>query len=254
MAYFSGQGRVYLAQRDANGNALDLRWVGNVPDLKISLAVEKTEHQESSSGQRLTDFELITGKSGELTCTLETFSQENLELVLYGVSQSVAAGPVVAEPLAVGMVAGSLRLLAHQFVSAVTVEDSTPTTPKVLPTGQYKVHGPQGAVELLDGTTGGPYVQPFKVSYTRGAAQRLAMFRGAQPQLWLRFDGVNTADGNKRVIVDLYKVSVDPTKDLSLIGTEVQKFELVGKVLADTDKDADGEFGQFGRVIQQPAA
>jgi hypothetical protein len=250
MAYFSGQGRVYLAQRDANGNPLDLRWVGNVPDLKISLAVEKSEHKESHSGQRLTDFELITGKSGELTCTLEKYDQANLELVAYGVSQSVAAGSVDDEPLAVGMVAGSLRLLAHQFVSAVTVEDSTPGTPLVLPTTQYKVHGPQGAVELLDGTTGGPYVQPFKVSYTRGAAKQLAMFRAAQPQLWLRFDGVNTADGNKRVIVDLYKVSIDPTKDLSLIGTELQKFELVGMVLADTEKDADGELGQFGRIIQ----
>lgn len=253
MAYFSGQGRVYLAKRDDNGNALDLRWVGNVPDLKVSLAVEKQEHKESSSGQRLTDFELITGKSGELSCTLEDFNQDNLELVLYGVTQAVASGSVTAEPLGTGMVAGSIRLLANQFVSAVTVTDSTPTTPKTLPPEQYKVHAEQGAVELLDGTTGGPYVQPFKVAYTRGAAKRVGMFRGPQPQLWLRFDGVNTADGNKRVIVDLYKVSINPTKDLSLIGTDIQQFELTGMVLADITKDVDGDLGQFGRIVQPGA-
>lgn len=253
MAYFSGQGRVYLAERDANGNPLDLRWVGNVPDLKISLAVDKKPHKEASTGQRLTDFELIAGKEGELNCTLEDFSQDNLSLVLYAATQTVASGAVTNEPLATGMIAGSLRLLANQFVSAVSVVDSTPTTPKTLPTEQYKVHGQQGAVELLDGTTGGPYVQPFKVSYTRGAAVRSGMFKTAQPQLWLRFDGINTADGNKRVIVDLYKVSIDPTKDLSLIGEDIQKFELTGKVLADLTKEADSDFGQFGRIIQAGA-
>ena len=151
------------------------------------------------------------------------------------------------------MVAGSIRLLANQFVSAVTVTDSTPTTPKTLPPEQYKVHLQQGAIELLDGTTGGPYVQPFKVAYTRGSAKRVGMFRGPQPQLWLRFDGVNTADGNKRVIVDLYKVSINPTKDLSLIGTDIQQFELTGMVLADTSKDEDDDMGQFGCIVQPGA-
>lgn len=250
MAYFSGQGRVYLAKRSAVGQPLDLRWVGNVPDLKISLAVEKKDHKESSSGQRLTDFELITGKSGEVTCTLEEFSQENLELVLYGVTQDVTAGTVTGEALAVGVLAGSMRLLANQFVSAVTVTDSTPTTPKTLAVEKYKVHAQQGAIEFLDLTTGGPFVQPFKVAYSNGAAKRVGMFKAPQPELWLRFDGVNTADGNKRVIVDLYKVTVDPTKDLSLISEDVQKFELAGMVLADQNKDVDSEFGQFGRVIQ----
>ena len=51
MAYFSGQGRVYLAKRDDNGNAMDLRWVGNVPDLKVSLAVEKFQSTFAIAGE-----------------------------------------------------------------------------------------------------------------------------------------------------------------------------------------------------------
>lgn len=249
MSYFSGQGRVYLADRDANGNPLDLRWVGNVPDLKISLKVDKKSHKESHSGQRLTDFELVTGKEGELSCTLEDFSKDNLKLVVYGAHASVTSGSVTNEAFAAGVVAGSMRLLANQFVSSVVITDSS-GTPKTLDTAQYKVHASQGAVEFLDITTDGPYVQPFKAAYTKGAAVRTAMFKTAQPQLWLRFDGINTADQNKRVIVDLYKVSIDPTKDLSLIGDDLQKFELSGMVLADTSKEPDGELGQFGRIIQ----
>lgn len=66
--------------RDTNGNPLGLTFVGNVPDLKVSLSVETLEHQESQSGQRLTDLQLIKTKKGEFACTLEELIQTNLEL------------------------------------------------------------------------------------------------------------------------------------------------------------------------------
>lgn len=47
---------------DNNGRPLGLSYVGNVPELKVSLSVETLEHQESSSGQRLTDLQLIKTK------------------------------------------------------------------------------------------------------------------------------------------------------------------------------------------------
>ena len=40
MAYFSGQGRVFIGARDTNGNPQGLVFVGNVPDLKVSLSVK----------------------------------------------------------------------------------------------------------------------------------------------------------------------------------------------------------------------
>jgi hypothetical protein len=129
----------------------------------------------------------------------------------------------------------------------VTVKDSG-STPATLVSGtDYKVYPEQGAIELLN-VTG--FTQPFKVDYSYGAAKRLAMFKTAQPEVWLRFDGLNTADSNKRVIVDLYRVVLNPTKDFSLIGDDIQKFELDGRVLADLSKADTGPLGMFGRVIQ----
>lgn len=246
MAYFSGQGRVYLAQRDTAGNPLSLRWVGNVPDLKISLNVETIEHKESYSGQRLTDLQIIKSKDGEFSCTLEEFSSENFELSLFGQTSQVNSGSVTDEALPTGIADGDLRLLTHQFVSAVTVTDSA-GTPAVEGT-DYRVHAAQGAIEFLSVTH---FTQPFLVSYSYGAAKRTAMFKSAQPEVWLRFDGINTADGNRPVIVDLYRVAINPTKDLSLISDELQKFELSGKVLADVSKDVSGPLGQFGRIVMQ---
>jgi hypothetical protein len=51
------------------------------------------------------------------------------------------------------------------------------------------------------------------------------------------------------VILDLYRVAINPTKDLSLISEELQRFELSGRVLADTTKVNDPALGQFGRII-----
>ena len=47
MAYFSGQGRVYIGARDEFGNPAGLTFVGNVPELKVSLSVDTIEHQEA---------------------------------------------------------------------------------------------------------------------------------------------------------------------------------------------------------------
>ena len=247
MAYFSGQGRVYIGTRDASGNPQAMRWLGNVPELKVSLNVETIEHKESYSGQRLTDLSLIKSKDGEFSSVVEDFSIENLELTLYGQTSSVTAGTVTAEALPTGAVVGGIYLLANQFVSSVVVKDSA-GSPATLAAGtHYKVHAEQGAIEFLN-VTG--FTQPFKVDYAYGAAKRLAMFKSAQPEVWLRFDGLNTADGNNRVIVDLYRVVLNPTNDFSLIGDELQRFELTGRVLADTTKQETGPLGLFGRVIQ----
>jgi hypothetical protein len=248
MSYFSGQGRVYLAERDSSGDPQSLRWVGNVPDLKVSLNTETIEHKESYSGQRLTDLQLIKSKDGEFSCTLEDLSIENLELSLYGVTSAQVGGSVTDEALPVGVVVGQTWMLAHPFVSSVVVQDSA-GTPATLTAGtHYTVHANQGAIEFLN-VTG--FTQPFKVDYSYGAAKATAMFRSAQPELWLRFEGINTADANKPVIVDLYRVAIQPSKELALISDEIQRFELTGRVLADQTKDAAGALGQFGRIIMQ---
>lgn len=249
MPYFSGQGRVYIGARDANGNPQGLAYVGNVPDLKVSLSVETLEHQESTSGQRLTDLQLIKTKKGEFGCTLEELIAANLALALYGATADQGTGTVTAEALPNPITVGSLYLLAKQNVSAVVVKDST-GTPKTLPVGQYKANTKYGSLAINDKTTGGPYVEPFKVDYAYAAAQVTAMFTQPLPERWVRFEGLNTADGNREVVIDLYRVAINPAKELSVITNELMKFELSGQVLADTLKPAAGDLGQFGRIVQ----
>ena len=248
MAYFSGQGRVYIGARDANGNPQGLSFVGNVPELKVSLSVETLEHQESTSGQRLTDLQLIKTKKGEFSCTLEELIAINLGLALYGTTTEQVSGTDTNETLATPMSTGSLYLLAKQNVSSVVIKDSSPT-PKILPASQYQLNAKHGSLLINDITTGGPYVEPFKADYAYGAAQSTAMFTQPLPERWIRFEGLNTADSNREVVIDLYRVAINPAKELSVITDELLKFELSGQVLADTLKPAAGDLGQFGRIV-----
>lgn len=248
MPYFSGQGRVYVGARDNNGQPLGLSYVGNVPELKVSLSVETLEHQESSSGQRLTDLQLIKTKKGEFSCTLEELIAVNLGLALYGTTIEQTNGVVTGETLPNPVTVGNLYLLAHQNVSAVEISDAS-GSPQTLAAEQYRLNAKYGSLEILDKTTGGPFVEPFSVDYAYGAAQTTALFTQPLPERWVRFEGLNTADSNREVVIDLYRVAINPAKELSLITDELLKFELSGQVLADTLKSATGDLGQFGRIV-----
>ena len=172
----------------------------------------------------------------------------NLALALYGTTTTITPGTVTGELLPNPVTPGSLYPLAMQNVSAVQIQDSD-ATPQTLPVSQYSVNAKHGSLVVLDATSGGPYTEPFTVDYAYGAAQSTAMFTQPLPERWIRFEGLNTADGNREVVIDLYRVAINPAKELSIITDELLKFELSGQVLADLTKPVGGDLGQFGRLV-----
>lgn len=118
--YFSGQGSLYSAKRDAaTGKPLGFVNVGNVPELSIDIEVTKFEHKESESGNRLLDLTLVKEKKGKFKMKMENVSLDNLAIGLYGDVATVAQGPVVAEQ--VKFYKGMRMPLAHPDVSLVVV-------------------------------------------------------------------------------------------------------------------------------------
>lgn len=91
---------------------------------------------------------------------------------------------------------------------------------------------------------------PLTASYAYAAVDNIAFFTQPIQEVALRFEGVNTADGNKKVLVEIYRVALDPTKDLGLITNDLGKFSLEGNALVDVTKpDNDLVFGKFGRLV-----
>ena len=246
--YASFQGRVYLGERNTNGEPINVRSPGNVADLSLSLKTDVIEHYESQTGQRAVDLRLVKQKSATVALTIEEFTKENLSLALYGSHVTDAGGSVTDEPVGgAAPVIGDRYFLAHPKVSALTVVDSA-GTPVTLTAGtHYTADEDFGAIQFLD-VTG--LTAPFKASYTFGAVTEIGIFTQPLPERFLRLEGVNTAAGNAKVLIELYRVAFDPLKKFDIISNDLNKFELEGSLLADSTKPYDAVLGQFGRIVQ----
>lgn len=75
--------------------------------------------------------------------------------------------------------------------------------------------------------------ESFTADYSYEAQNLVDALVNSAEEKYLRFEGLNTADGNNPVVIEVFKFSVDPLQELALIGDEVQQFVLEGNVLAD---------------------
>lgn len=246
--YFSGQGKLFVAPIVA-GVPGQFRWVGNVPDFKPAFDTSKIEHKESYSGQRLLDKVITTENKSTISAELEDWSKENLALAVRGQSNSLTGGSVAGAQADVSpatMAAGDIWALSHQKVSAVVVKDSAGSPATLVVGDDYTVDATFGTITIVD-TTG--YTLPLKAEYTYATVDVVAFFTQPIQEVAVRFEGVNTADGNKKVLVEIYRVALDPTKELGLITDDLGKFTLEGNALVDSTKTNDLVFGQFGRMV-----
>jgi hypothetical protein len=248
--YVSLQGKMYVATRDGAGNPGVFRFVGNVPEGRVALATDTEEHKESTSGQRLTDHRMVRGKSATLSLSLEEWLLENLALALYGATSVQAAGSVVTpgESFPNPVAAGDFVRLAFPKVSSVVIEDSAGTPAMLVLDSDYAIESADhGTIKILDPTG---FTQPLRAdSYSFAQHTRIGMFTQPAPERWLRFEGVNTEDADAPVLVELYRVRLDPLAELTLISEALSPLALTGGVLFDATKAADATLGQFGRYV-----
>lgn len=243
--YYMPQGRLFIAKRDAAGNPGVLRFMGDVTNAAVNLKSTTVSASEHSSGKRLTAKVVNVGNSATFDFTLMSFNEENVALALYGDANVLEAGAIVGELLPIGIVAGDRVALKRPRVSNVMIVDSAPV-PATLDSAKYVVDGVFGAITIND-VVG--MVQPLKVSYEAGLSKNVAMFSKAEEEVFYRFEGINTADNESPLILELYRASTAPLKKFDLIMDKLGEMQLSSEVLADPTKSNDSTFGLFGRYV-----
>lgn len=227
--YFSGQGVVLLAERDpANGKPKGFVSVGNVSALALSVATSVLEHKESHTGQRGTDLRLTTETKVTLSMTMENFIAENLARVSRGQTTKVATGSATGEALK--FYPGMVVPLAHIKVSAVVINNAG--TPLVEGT-DYEVNEEAGSIKFAPVVASLVEGAALTANYTYADQFRVDALTAGAKELYMRFEGLNTAEENAPVVVEVFKFSTDPFQELALIADTVQSFVLEGSVLAD---------------------
>lgn len=235
--YYYGQGRVWLAPY--GGDAASWRWIGDVSSLTLKLAFEEKKTQSSVAGRLVTGQRYLTALSGALSATWYAWSAENLALVLQAV-RSRRRQSWASETLPAGIVAGSHVALENTNVRDVLIEGLAPGI-------DFKVNPVFGTLDFL--TT--PASQPLTVEYDYSSGQTLALLTSKPKELMLRYEGINLADNNRAIFVELYRLSLDPISEAEFLNsdTEFPSLDTDAELLADLTRSPVDEMGQFGRIV-----
>ena len=240
--YYSGQGIVLIASRDANGKPMGFRNVGNVGDLSVDIKTNSLEHKETSTGVRGIDLRLTTEINCSVKMTLESFDKDNFALALRGEGAAVAGATVTNE--LVTLYPGMTTALSHINVTAFTSLISTDAIPVTYVKGtDYFVNEEVGSITVpatgvIATAAGAAGKVTANANYTFGNYDNVEALTLSATDFYLRFEGLNTADGNKPCVVEVFKFQADPLKTLALINDKIADISIEGSALADLKRPA----------------
>lgn len=238
--YYYGQGKLYLARRNSAGQALSWRWVGDVSALNIELEFEEKKSRASVGGRLVNSQRYITAIEGKITSTWHEFSAANLQILLEARSLPQTPDIYAQDVLPKGIEAGDRVTLRNPNVWGVSIEG-------MLDGDDYVVDRLWGAITFLST----PVVQPVVVNYQHPGNTVLPFAESITEEFSLRYEGVNLAENNRPVLVEIYRVSLDPVATLTLINaeTELNGLETTANILYDGQKSNDELLGRLGRIV-----
>lgn len=239
--YFSGQGKVYVGTRNSDGSFNAPVFVGNVPELTITLNNDTIEHKESQTGKRLPDLRLTREQQATVNMTLEDIQSQNLELMLQGTKTTVSTSSAVAEAGPASPGAGSLWKVKNENISAVTVKKDGSA---INLTTDYTFDAAFGLFTFVQAQTGA-----ITFDYTWASRTQIPIFSAAITERYLRFQGLNTAYSSKKLMVEIYRIIFDPTQNMNLINDDIAQWQLQGSALYDSTREPTAALGPFGRVV-----
>lgn len=245
--YFRGQGKVLI--RATSGSNDSLRYVGNCSELMFNTNETFQEHQESYTGERRTDLRFKTQTQVTITVTMENTIKENWQLALKGSTTAQAGATVTAESHTAPAV-GNYFALNKKYVTTLTSITSDPSGTTFVAGTDY-VH--EGTSNLIYVPAGSALAgDAILVNYTAGAADIVSSFNATATDYYLYFDGLNTVDSNKPVVVEAFKVSLNTTQQIALISDNLTQLQLQGTILYDPAYDVSGgaDFGGFFKITQ----
>lgn len=244
--YYSGQGVLLLAMRDAvTGAPKGFDRLGNVPELKVTVEQSIIEHKESQSGARATDKRLVTETKVGFSAILENFTAYTLGIAERGLVTDVASGSVTAVDGITHL--GKIIPFEHIKVSNVVIKKgATPLVEWIdeVTAYDYRLNEDAGSFEIaaVPDTVGLVEDDPITWDYDYEAQKTVDSITEAAIDYYLRFEGLNTVDGDNPVVVEMFKMSPDVLKELSLVSDEIQQITLEGNVLSDGLRTSGSKF------------
>lgn len=254
MGYCLLRGCLYIGERNAAGQFLKVKEL-HTNEFEVEVTQEMAEHYNSCAAVKVKDLEVVTQSDGKARLVVDTHNAEVLAMALGGVSTAASndltfSGVVFPTGLAVGdtvPVPGGFNQL-----ESLTLVDSTGTPVSLVLGTHYSVNLAAGLITILSLTS---ITQPIKASGQQSEFLEITSIgNDGIKERFIRFDGVDIANGNLPVIVDIYRGSVKPSKSMvKSEGNEFNKYEFEVSLLADQYAPHDDMFGQYGKYVRKTA-
>jgi hypothetical protein len=242
--YYAGQGKIFLAPRNASGVAGDYRWIGDVSTFEISIAQKFIDDYESWSGMRAPTIHIPTQVDVNVALTVKSVSKENLTAFLYG-SSSTSTGASVTAEAHTSYAIGGVVALKNPKVSAVSVHKGV--TALVADT-DYTLNATMGSITILTSTGVGDLTVDYTFASNQFAVEGLTQ---TIKNYALRFEGINldNNDLGKNVLANVWNVPIDMLTKLGLIDvSKAQELPVSGKALPAAEITAAGASQYFNYV------
>ena len=248
--HYYGHGRVFISARDSSGNPSNFIELEDVDAMDISLTVDYIEHINKSTAIAQKDLKVARMLSGTGKITMSSHDAATLAKNLYANVETVSGGSFSATTLdKTTVVVGDILPLpgGKTQVSSLVMTDSTgsPVT-LTLDTHYSIVDADAGLIKILSLST---LTQPLKAAGTEAAGKALGLLTTRTPDQYLRFAGINIANDDAPCVVDLYRISIDPAANWTLLndGNTPNQYEINFEMLRDPEQAYDATYGQFGK-------
>lgn len=153
--FYSGQGVVLIAERNADGTPKGFIAQGDVSKLQIANAATVQKIKETQSGQRSTAKQLETVLEVTLTMAVANHSHDTVAKALRGGYTTVAAGSVTGE--AIKGYAGAITALGKLKLSSVAIKRGAQALTAYVNDStvwDYKLNTEAGSIQINDGLGG----------------------------------------------------------------------------------------------------
>lgn len=251
--YYYGHGEGWLGVRNSTGGVsnFDLP-LPEMDELSISIATEKVEHMSKRSSLASKDLSIVSSMSGTGKMVVSVHDPDLLKIYLFGNESSVVGGAFLAAAAVfpTGIAVGQRLPIPgyRKNISSLVIKDSA-GSPATLTLGtHYTIEDADAGIVKFGPSSLAGFTQPFTAAGVEGAGTAVGLLTQRQYERWLRFKGINIADGDKSCIVDLYKIQIEPAKEWMLLnsGNEPNKYEIGFELLKDDTKLASATLGQYG--------
>lgn len=235
---YLGSGKIYARIAGAAAGLMEL---GNASKLEVAVKDKKIKLQDSTKPgggvyASVSQIDTVT-----VQMTLNDLNKTNVARAVFG-TESAVAGATVVDEMVTGYL-GALVPLAHPNPTTVVVTSADAVTTYAAETN-YEVR--PGGIYILPTSTIVD-ASSLKVDYTFASYHKVEAMTTGAITLELHFEGLNEANSNKPVIVDIYRAQLSPTKALSLLGDKFADLQIEAEVLKDPSKTGAG-ISQFFRA------